>query len=314
MRSQLEIKKDQPLKLKPLEPIYQRSIVLTALIVIGLSTLVEYTLGQQHQQPPTKSTSTRGEPHRMAATPPKPKRTVATPRSYAELREAISPNMFSAPIPETPPSPPQPAARPHLPPPPPAAIVRDPLADYTYTGTVSVNGEISALIEQRASKQGWYVKEGDRWQNYRILSITEDAITLQAGDGVHTLTKSDAINVVPLDAPPAKPAEVTQNLSTVGDGATARDTAAHDAASESKAGMPATKPQQPFDGNRVAFSANTRDDRPAEPDRGANAAATSPTTRAESEMQTGQSDSNSPPQTIVYVVHDTANSFQTQSQ
>src|SRR5579871_2830734 len=266
MRSQLEIKKDQPLKLKPLEPIYQRSIVLTALIVIGLSTLVEYTLGQQHQQPPTKSTSTRGEPHRMAATPPKPKRTVATPRSYAELREAISPNMFSA------------------------------------------------LIEQRASKQGWYVKEGDRWQNYRILSITEDAITLQAGDGVHTLTKSDAINVVPLDAPPAKPAEVTQNLSTVGDGATARDTAAHDAASESKAGMPATKPQQPFDGNRVAFSANTRDDRPAEPDRGANAAATSATTRAESEMQTGQSDSNSPPQTIVYVVHDTANSFQTQSQ
>ena len=76
----------------------------------------------------------------------------------------------------------------------------DPLADYAYAGTVTVDGETSALIEQRTSREGWYVRGGDAWKNYRILAVNEREVTVEVNGETRTLTKTDAVDVVPLAA------------------------------------------------------------------------------------------------------------------
>lgn len=74
----------------------------------------------------------------------------------------------------------------------------DPLAGYTYTGTVMLEGELSALIEHKGNKLGWDVRSGEPWQAYHIVEVTRQAVTILVMGKKYLLPKSDVMNLVPL--------------------------------------------------------------------------------------------------------------------
>jgi len=91
----------------------------------------------------------------------------------------------------------------------PAAVARhvvtistaiDPLASYAYTGTVTVDGVVSALLEHRTTHQSWYVRPGDAWETYRVLDVNNHEVTIDVNGARHTLPKSNEVNVVPMIA------------------------------------------------------------------------------------------------------------------
>jgi len=77
---------------------------------------------------------------------------------------------------------------------------RDPLADYVYSGAVTVAGKTVALIENRFTKQGWYLGAGDVWEGNRIESVDRAALTLDINGVRREMRQSDSINVVQLSA------------------------------------------------------------------------------------------------------------------
>lgn len=115
--------------------------------------------------------------------------------------------MFSAPQP--------PKAKPPvaLPPPPkfvPVPVILpviDPFADWSYTGTVHMGDITMALLENRQTREGQYVKSGDRFMGAQVQSITDQMVTLTNAGKPSMLAKSDTIIVTPLnqDAPGKNP-------------------------------------------------------------------------------------------------------------
>jgi len=88
------------------------------------------------------------------------------------------------------------------PPLPPAPV--NPFAGWVYSGTVTIGGTTYALVENSASKQGQYLRQGDRWMGAIVTAIAPAMLTLNAGGQITTLPKSDAFNATPLNAPPAQ--------------------------------------------------------------------------------------------------------------
>ncbi len=112
-------------------------------------------------------------------------------------------NLFARPQPPLPPAPDRTEIRP--PPPPQVNIpivlpTPDRFAGYAYTGTVSVDGEMQALLEDVRTKEGWYVHTGDAFQGATITQIENGNVTLQVNGQTRRIAKSDAYNLTPLNA------------------------------------------------------------------------------------------------------------------
>jgi hypothetical protein len=291
----------------PLNTIRHSSILLTALFVLGLNTFVELTLGQQYQGQTAQSTrrtkATRSAPRPVsgASVQPKPKRKAAVPNAYREQIESVRPDMFAAPVDDPAPAPtPPPPAPPAKPTPTPAAPVRDPLADYAYTGTVVVNGQIFALIEYRPSRQGWYVKVGDRWQNYQVVTISPDAIAFRNHDSVDTLFKSGEIDIVPLNAPATQPVAPPEDPAAAAKAAEGKTPAS----AEEKDSTLSARPQQPVIPDRMTARETVTNDMiaAAQAARAANEAIDS-RLQAEEAMRAAQGGAYNQPAVQINVMH-----------
>ncbi len=109
------------------------------------------------------------------------------------------------------------AAKPVVPlvkPTPPAPpVVVDPFADFTYSGTVTIDDQPMALIENTKTRTGEYYKVGDTFMAAKILSIDDRLITLDVAGQKKLLAKSDDFSLIPLSksaafmqpAPPGQP-------------------------------------------------------------------------------------------------------------
>ena len=75
----------------------------------------------------------------------------------------------------------------------------NPFADWTYTGTIVMDDQTIALLENKKTSEGNFVKVGDTLNGSQVQSVTKDEVTLSWGKKPITLAKSDAMNVTPLD-------------------------------------------------------------------------------------------------------------------
>ncbi len=87
--------------------------------------------------------------------------------------------------------------------PPPAPRVQtfefNPLSFWSYTGTVTVGDQTMALLENQQSHEGQYVKTGDTFLGAKVVSVSDQMVTLKSGDKPTMLAKSDNITVTPFD-------------------------------------------------------------------------------------------------------------------
>ncbi len=122
------------------------------------------------------------------------------PRSLLFYNSAqISGSMFARPTPPAPeppaPTPPAPRPQPPIMPPPP-----DPLENYIYTGTVTIDNQRLALLEDRRTKVGTYVKIGDRFLgSATVIQVESGQVMLSMGGTTRALPRSTVINLTPLD-------------------------------------------------------------------------------------------------------------------
>ena len=180
----------------------QRPMIIMCCLGIGLASCAAYLL-----RPNLSPSFPVSDASRVSSTTLSSAQSVWPSRGGEPSQDwrTVPSGLFTAPFPD--PLPPLPLAKPaaaHAPglPAPlvPPLPVSDPLADYIYSGTVRVGDAISALIEHRGTKQGWYVQAGERWQAYDVVDVTEQAVTLLVEGQRHTLFKSGAMNLVPLVA------------------------------------------------------------------------------------------------------------------
>ncbi len=122
---------------------------------------------------------------------------VATQRpSLAYYQTGVSGNLFTNPANETAPVS---TTATQLPPVNSAPVVVDPLGDYSYTGTVTFDGQTLALVENKKTNDGQYLKCGDTFLGGSVKSITDSSITLTIAGKPRTMDKTDNFKLVPLD-------------------------------------------------------------------------------------------------------------------
>ncbi len=123
------------------------------------------------------------------------------PRVAPTLRVQPLPPVGPAPV-ELP-GPPRPPATPAAGPGavPVAPAPPDPLAGWTYSGTVAIGGEVYAVLENAQTKRGEYLREGQPLAGGVIRRISSNALVVELGGAPRTLAKSTAFNATPLNAP-----------------------------------------------------------------------------------------------------------------
>ena len=84
--------------------------------------------------------------------------------------------------------------------PPPTVAVHDPLAEYIYSGTVTIDGQKQALLENARTRQGWYLRPGENFMGATVKQIDDRMVTLNVHGQLRRIPKSTAYNVVPLNA------------------------------------------------------------------------------------------------------------------
>jgi len=84
--------------------------------------------------------------------------------------------------------------------PPVSPVPINPFADWTYSGTVTAGDKKLALLENRTSKMGQFVHEGQEFMGAKVKSVTDQMVTVVAVGKPYLLAKSDNINVTPLSA------------------------------------------------------------------------------------------------------------------
>jgi uncharacterized membrane protein YgcG len=80
----------------------------------------------------------------------------------------------------------------------PAAIV-NPFADYSYTGTVTMNGSIVALVENTKTKEGQFLKEGDAFLGGKVSQLNDRTLTVDVAGTPQMLAKSENYKLTPFD-------------------------------------------------------------------------------------------------------------------
>ena len=83
--------------------------------------------------------------------------------------------------------------------PPVVPAVVNPFGDYTYSGTVIMNGSYIALVENTKSRDGQYLKKGDTFLGGTVSQIDERMFTVNIGGRDQTLAKTDNFKLTPLD-------------------------------------------------------------------------------------------------------------------
>jgi len=94
----------------------------------------------------------------------------------------------------------------------PAAVV-NPFSDYSYTGTVTMNGSIVALVENTKTKEGQFLKQGDPFLGGKVSDLNDRTLTVDVAGTPQMLAKSDNYKLTPFDKsaayltapPPAAP-------------------------------------------------------------------------------------------------------------
>lgn len=79
----------------------------------------------------------------------------------------------------------------------------DPFRDWTYTGTVVIGDQVYAVVENKTSKRGEYVKPGDSFQGAQVEVVAQNELRLSFNGSPKALPKSSAFNATPLNAPPS---------------------------------------------------------------------------------------------------------------
>jgi len=59
--------------------------------------------------------------------------------------------------------------------------------DWAFTGLATVNGVDMALLENRTTKQGTFVKQGEVWKGTRIMRITAQSLAIVNKDGLEQI-------------------------------------------------------------------------------------------------------------------------------
>lgn len=81
-----------------------------------------------------------------------------------------------------------------------SAPAENPLADYAFTGLVTVAGRTSALIEHTKTREGLYLAIGDRFLSGKITGIDGQRVTLALNGAKLSLARSENYKLTPLDA------------------------------------------------------------------------------------------------------------------
>jgi hypothetical protein len=87
-----------------------------------------------------------------------------------------------------------PKVEPIIVPPPP-----NPFADWAYTGTIHIGEQTMALLENTKTKEGQYVRVGEKFLGTEITAITDQEVSIGTGMTANRVAKSDSITVKPLD-------------------------------------------------------------------------------------------------------------------
>lgn len=74
----------------------------------------------------------------------------------------------------------------------------NPFADWSYTGTVHMGDITMALLENTKTKEGQYVKSGDKFMGAEVQSINDQMVTLTNGGKPSMLAKADTMIITPL--------------------------------------------------------------------------------------------------------------------
>jgi hypothetical protein len=119
----------------------------------------------------------------------------------------------------------------------------DRFTNYVYTGSVTIDGQIQALIENTRTREGWYLKAGDNFQGAAVTSIDAQSVTLDVDGEPRLFAKSGYFNAVPLNASakvdqPAKDAAAQSTAGQPGSDGTGQTAAAQsgNGTSDSSAG------------------------------------------------------------------------------
>lgn len=116
--------------------------------------------------------------------------------------QSINQGMFGAPVAAPLPAPKAPAPRK---PKPQRVVVTpapapDPLADYAFTGVVTMQGRPTALIEHKLTKAGTFIKVGDRFLDGKVTDIDGRQITLALNGSQRSLSRFENYRFIPLDS------------------------------------------------------------------------------------------------------------------
>lgn len=76
----------------------------------------------------------------------------------------------------------------------------DPLKDWAYVGTVAIGPDVYAVVENKASKQGYYLKVGDSFEGATVEQIGQAEVLVTLAGASRFLSKSSAFNATPLNA------------------------------------------------------------------------------------------------------------------
>jgi len=104
-------------------------------------------------------------------------------------------SMFSAPVPPKPkePAAPKPVKLPTI-----KVAPVNPFLDWNYAGSVTAGDKKLALLENRLTKEGQYVREGQTFMGAQVKSVTDQIVTLNSAGKPYPIAKSDEINTTPL--------------------------------------------------------------------------------------------------------------------
>ena len=154
--------------------------------------------------------------------PEKKRVTASDAPSFERYRRLLELNPFSPRLPKKRVVPPPPLVGPPVPPvlppvdkagdakkpetappasaPPKAPEPPDPLKDWVYSGTVAIGNDVYAVVENKASKQGRYLKAGDELQGAKVEGIAQSELSLTLNGAPRSLAKSTAFSATPLNA------------------------------------------------------------------------------------------------------------------
>ena len=160
--------------------------VIGVLAAIGISFLVVFAHSQGTTPSPTVSL------HKVSASRHKVKPAAKSGKSISYYTTAVRANLFAPPLP------PAPRHTEHV------MAVRpmpvDPLAGWSYTGTVTVNGKDQALLEPSNGQPGEWVGVGSFFMGGKVLSVSQTSVTVKLNGEDHLMNRADTINPVPLNA------------------------------------------------------------------------------------------------------------------